>query len=77
MDLENSWEEGYHVVERKIAGVNDLMWALKDLDFPLFAGVGGGVHIYKPIHDEKPWNWTGWVPRKRRWCNQGKFFSNR
>jgi hypothetical protein len=79
MNKESSWEEGYHVVEKKLADYcNKIME--HDLEFPLIAGMGGGVHLYKPLHGEeedKPWNCTGWIPRQKRWLSQGTFFSNR
>ncbi|XP_028408010.1 uncharacterized protein LOC114530615 isoform X2 [Dendronephthya gigantea] len=73
---DHSWEEGYHVVERKLYGYYDVV-GKDDMDFPFIAGVGGGAHLYKPIHDHEPWNWTGWVPLQKEWCCQGKFFRNR
>ncbi|XP_028408011.1 uncharacterized protein LOC114530616 [Dendronephthya gigantea] len=51
--------------------------AIEELDFPVFAGGGGGVHLYKKWHDHEPWNWTGWVPLQKQWLCQGRFFSNR
>ena len=79
MNKDNSWEEGYHVVEKKLA---DYYNKVVDghLDFPLIAGMGGGVHLYKPLHGQdgdETWNWTGWIPRQKRWFSQGTFFSNR
>ena len=79
MSREKSWDEGYHVIEKKLA---DYYNHVKDkkLPFPLIAGMGGGVHLYKPYHGregDEPWNCTGWIPRQRRWLSQGKFFSNR
>ena len=74
-----SWVEGYHVVETKMAEHFNKVFE-NDLDFPLIVGMAGGVHLYKPLHgteDEKPWNWTGWIPRQKRWLSEGKFFSNR
>ena len=65
------------MVEKKLAGINDSVMAIEELDFPVFAGGGGGVHLYKTYHNDKPWNWTGWVPLQKRWLCQGTFFSNR
>ena len=79
MNKENSWEEGYHVVEKKLADYYNKV-VEHQLDFPLIAGLAGGVHLYKPLHGEEmdePWNWTGWIPRQKRWLSQGTFFSNR
>ncbi len=79
MSKEKSWEEGYHVVERKLADYYNTIVDNK-LDFPLIAGMGGGVHLYKQLHgrmEDQPWNWTGWIPRQNRWLSQGTFFSNR
>ena len=76
---EDSWEEGYHVIEKKLAEYYN---HVKDngLDFPLIAGMAGGVHLYKPLHGRKgdePWNITGWIPRQKRWLSQGEFYTNR
>ena len=76
VDLSDSWLEGYHVIEKMLASYFKLC-DNKIMDFPLVAGVAGGVHLYKPLHSEKPWNWTGWVPLQRRWLTEGKFISNR
>ena len=79
MNKESSWEEGYHAVEKKLADYHNHVKD-KNLTFPLIAGMGGGVHLYKPLHGrvgDKPWNYTGWIPRQKRWLSQGKFFSNR
>ena len=79
MNKEKSWEEGYHVVEKKLADYCNKVMD-HNLEFPLIAGVAGGVHLYKPLHgeeDDKPWNCTGWIPRQKRWLSQGTFFSNR
>ena len=73
---DNSWEEGYHVVEKKMAQHYNAVVDNK-LNFPLIAGMGGGVHLYKPMHSGEPWNWVGWIPRQKRWLSQGTFFSNR
>ncbi|XP_028403682.1 uncharacterized protein LOC114526311 [Dendronephthya gigantea] len=73
---DDSWEEGYHVVEKRLAEHYNTVVDNK-LNFPLVAGMGGGVHIYKTRHNEEPWNWTGWIPRQKRWLSQGTFFSNR
>jgi hypothetical protein len=71
--------EGYHVVEKQLAAHYNNVVDHK-LDFPLVAGMGGRVHLYRSIHgqeSDKPWNWTGWIPRQKRWLSQGTFFSNR
>ena len=76
MHKDDSWEEGYHVVEKRLAEHYNAVVDNK-LNFPLVAGMGGGVHLYKTRHADKPWNWTGWIPRQTRWLSQGTFFSNR
>ena len=73
---DNSWMEGYHVVEKRLAQHYNVVVDNK-LNLPLVAGMGGGVHLYKTRHGSKPWNWTGWIPRQKRWLSQGTFFSNR
>ena len=79
MFKENSWEEGYHVIEKKLAEYCNIVKD-ENLSFPLVAGMGGGVHLYKYYHGkekDQPWNCTGWIPRQKRWLSEGKFFSNR
>jgi hypothetical protein len=78
--MQNSWQEGYHDIEKRLA---DHFKTVVDhhLKFPVVAGMGGGVHIYKPLHcnkeNKEPWNWTGWIPRPKIWLYQGHFFTNR
>ena len=74
--MEDSWMEGYHVVEKTMAEHFNTV-DNDDVDFPLIAGMAGGVHLYKPLHENKPWNWTGWVPLQKKWLCEGTFFSNR
>ena len=76
IDVLDSWQEGYHVIEKLLAKYFKLCDS-GIMDFPLVAGVASGVHLYKPLHSDKPWNWTGWIPLQRRWLVQGQFFSNR
>jgi hypothetical protein len=80
MERERSWEEGYHAVEKKLADYCNRIAANEKLDLPLIAGMGGGAHLYKPLHgreNDEPWNIMGWIPLQRRWLSQGTFFSNR
>ena len=74
--MQNSWMEGYHAVERTLAEHFDLCIE-EELEFPMVVGMAGGVHLYKPLHENKPWNWTGWVPLQKKWLCEGTFFSNR
>ena len=76
VDILDSWLEGYHVIEKLLSSYFNLC-ENEAIDFPLVAGVAGGVHLYKSLHSDKPWNWTGWVPLQRKWLSEGKFFSNR
>ena len=76
VQMNDSWLEGYHVVERTMAEHFNAV-DNDDVDFPLIAGMAGGVHLYKPLHEDKPWNWTGWVPLQKKWLCEGTFFSNR
>ena len=67
------------MVEKKLADYCNKV-SDHNLEFPLIAGMGGGVHLYKPLHgmeDDEPWNITGWIPLQKRWLSQGTFFSNR
>ena len=76
VEKNDSWMEGYHVVE-KFLGKHFDICDNEVMDFPLVAGMAGGVHLYKPLHNDKPWNWTGWIPVQRKWLCEGVFFSNR
>jgi len=73
-----SWQEGYRAIEEELAK-HFKVSANKYSGMPLIAGYGGGVHLYKPIkmHDDKPWNMTGWIPLESKWCCENKYFRNR
>ena len=77
VEILKSWSEGYHEIEQYLSKFNFELYNNEIMDFPLVAGVAGGVHLYKSLHSDKPWNWTGWVPLQRKWLSEGKFFSNR
>ena len=72
---DDSWTEGYHAVELKLADHFNICETLRI--FPLVAGMGGGAHLYRDHHKVKPWNWTGWIPMQHKWLCEGQFFSNR
>ena len=76
VDSENSWMEGYHTVE-KVLGEHINHCANEGVQFPYVAGMAGAAHLYKPCHENQPWNWTGWVPLQKKWLSGGKFFKNR
>lgn len=73
----DAWMEGYHAIELELAEhFNQCIDT--ETDFPLIGGIAGGAHIYKPVgHDVEPWNWTGWIPKKKIWCTVDKFHVNR
>jgi len=75
--LEDSWMEGYHCVEKEL-GKHFNQCANTETDFPIVAAMAGGAHLYQPCgHDEKPWDWTGFVPLHSKWLCNAKFFPNR
>lgn len=81
----DAWTEGYFTIEKTLADhFNKCLNT--SVGFPLVAGYGGGSHLYEQLHDEaeespnKPWNWTGWIPRQAMWISNGSqmyFHKNR
>ena len=62
--LQDFWMEGYHAIERMLAD-HFVSTDNPYVKFPPVAGYAGGTHLYGvgTDHADKPWNWTGWIPR--------------
>ena len=76
VETKNSWVEGYHEIEEQLND-NRTKLRVNKMKFPPILGLAGAAHLYKQFHENKPWNWTGWIPLQNQFYHKKKYINYR